>query len=184
MFLRGKTPEARVEKYLTDERARRFALLLFALLLAAACRAGAEGQGSDHARVPDLRGTWVVEIRRDDTGPSAAVIGAVSLRPSVADSACSRRYPDMDCESHVQGSHDLDLAALLGYALPAEVDAVFDDRGSFYMKLGGCCDRGELDGVGRVDEDGIVGSWTEARAGEGTRRGTFRLRRNRPEVGQ
>lgn len=155
--------------------ARRTALPIGALVLAGllSCQ-----RTSEPAVAPDLSGTWHVELSGTPPGGGQTKIEGTVLLQSDSDRPGSCASPDLpDCAALGIGTHTLKTRPLLGYDLPSPARVAVARSGTLYLSVGPCCDRGELNGEGRLKDGAAEGRWLQAFLHDDGMRGTFRLYR-------
>lgn len=128
----------------------------------------------------DLAGQWEIVLRLEQHRREPLITrGTLLLEPDPVHSpACADEDP-VACATAVTGTHNLDLVSMMGYELPSIVDAGLMENGAILIQIGGCCDRGEISALGRLDGEVIRGKWSEGRVSP-AREGTFVLRRVGP----
>lgn len=152
--------------------------LICAWLIVVVAGCGVPEKSVDREKeVPDLSGNWETTLRSAGID-GASIQGTISLLPDPVDAAKCEPAEQIICATHMRGTHELDLARLLGYALPANVDAAVIPEGGLLLQVGGCCDRGEIEAHVQIDPESMRGTWRETRVGGG-RKGTVVLRRIR-----
>lgn len=176
----GTTASGAAQRGATDGSSSRVTLLrrkrgipfvaTMALLLACS-----EGENSSASSIPArLEGVWELSLERK--GKTAQ--GHLTLHSEPADTAdCRGMKSTLACETAARGTHSLRTREVLGYHLPPAADASLLEPDSVLFMIGGCCDRGEISGVGRWKDGAFRGKWADQRLAGKPVRGTFTLRR-------
>ena len=154
-----------------------FRALLIALI---AMSAGCHSRPAPARTKGSLEATWVLDLkyRPGLFHARRSASGTVELLADPANVARCRADGE-SCEGAVKGTHHVALTPMLGHELPNDAQGALTPEGEAVITLGGCCDRGEITGVGSFTGDSIVGRWFETFIGGG-RRGTFTMHRVTP----
>jgi hypothetical protein len=139
------------------------ALLIALLTILAAC--GGSQQAPEDV---SLGGTWEVELTRGVLPwTKTTVRGQVHLAPA-HDPKCTEHEGPSDphtalCDSLVEGTYSINLRSLLRphpYAgWTPKASAIAYAKGTMTLIIGGCCDRGEVVGTGRLNAERMEGRW-------------------------
>jgi hypothetical protein len=126
-----------------------------------------ERPGRTSTGIP-LAGTWDIEITRGSwPWARTTVRGQVHLAsaplPKCDQEEERRTRNGLLCHTLAEGTWSIPLDSLTrphpyaGWTPDAGAIALTD--GTILVEIGGCCDRGEFSGRGRVDRDRIKGRW-------------------------
>jgi hypothetical protein len=133
-----------------------------------------EGENRSASSIPSrVDGVWELSLQRKGT----TVRGRLTLHSEPADTAdCRGMKSTLACETAAAGTHSLQTRGVLPYDLPPAAGASLLGPDSVLFMIGGCCDRGEISGLGRWKDGAFHGRWADQRIAGTPIRGTFTLR--------
>ena len=161
--------------------------LLVMLLVAAACRHGSDAPLPIFDSLPPpgdpsaLAGQWQGELiagspLRRALGLGRSVPVTVTITPHSRPDTASPS--STDCRGCFGGTFAADSRGVLNPPRREHrgVEAWLFGGDIAFLRLGGCCDSGELELYGRMERDRLSGRWSQVFLSDGPR-GTFELRR-------
>jgi len=136
-------------------------------------------------QLDSISGEWQVSLRlsrriKPAQGVDWPIGGELALAPSPTRDSAGVEVP---CRGCLRGNFRLD-AAIGPYSWPrgaitdSTLIGVLDADGRLFLRLGGCCEVGELELVGLWAKDKIKGNWEQTLMAAEVPRGLFALQRS------
>lgn len=152
-----------------------YGLLTVGVLVLTGCTERRTGESKPE--ITNLGGRWEIQLQESSKVEDQTVRGVLVLTlPPGAPNGCSSPDPNA-CKNVANGTHDADVAPILGYSIPRDVEGVVTSADLAVIRLGECCHHDEIMLEGAVGGDVIRGAWRADRMGE-VKTGTFALQRS------